>query len=802
MHGQYLDMEATSINDLCFSTGSSPLKIPITVYRSINFSEKTGLVICRSILAFPMECLKTMQKLSVSVLALLAATASPMILPTVAQAQSAVSAAKPMTNKDWWPNALDLAPLRQHEAQSNPYGPDYSYAEEFKTLDLNAVKADIAKLLTTSQSWWPADFGNYGPFFIRMAWHGAGTYRASDGRGGADGGEQRFEPLNSWPDNVNLDKARRLVWPIKQKYGRKLSWGDLMVLTGNVALEQMGFKTLGFAGGRVDAWQPDLVFWGPETKWLEAHRFDGDGKLQKPLAATQMGLIYVNPEGPGGNHDPIGAAADIRQAFGHMGMDDEETFALIAGGHTFGKAHGAHKPEECVGVAPASAGVEQQGLGWENKCGKGNAEDTTSSGLEGAWSVDPVAWTTQYLDNLYGFDWVKTKSPAGATQWIPTDPAAANLAPDAHDPEKRHAPIMFTTDIALKDDPKFREIGLRFKDHPDQYAAAFARAWFKLTHRDMGPGARYLGNEAPSQKFSWQDPLPTANYTTIDAGDEAQLKAKILAAGITGPELVRTAWAAASTFRGTDMRGGANGGRIRLTPEKNWAVNDPAELTKVLAKLTTIQTAFNKANKGGKQVSLADLIVLGGTAAVEQAAKQAGYDIALPFKAGRVDASQEQTDPESFAFLEPTADGFRNYYSAKSRLSPPEMLVDKANTLNLTVPEMTVLIGGLRVLNANEAQSANGVFTDRPGTLDNSFFVNLLDMGTKWQKSAKTDGLYEGYDRASGKLKWTATPVDLVFGSNSELRAVSEVYASGDAREKFVKDFIAAWTKVMNNDRF
>ena len=737
---------------------------------------------------------------SISMLAMVAAMVSAM--PTSpAQADGKVQT-KPMSNQDWWPDRLDLSALRQREAASNPYGRNFDYAEEFKALDLAAVKTDIAKVLTTSQPWWPSDYGNYGPFFIRMAWHSAGTYRAWDGRGGSDGGEQRFEPLNSWPDNASLDKARRLVWPIKQKYGRKLSWGDLMVLSGNVALEQMGFKTIGFAGGRVDAWEPDLVFWGAETKWLASDRRDDKGNLKSPMAATQMGLIYVNPEGPNGNPDPIAAAADIRRAFGHMGMNDEETVALIAGGHTFGKAHGAHKAEECVGADPASAPIEQQGLGWVNKCGKGNAGDTVTSGLEGSWSASPIAFTSQYLDNLFGFDWVKTKSPAGATQWIPTDPAAANLTPDAHDPNKRHAPIMFTTDLSLKMDPGFRVIAQRFQKKPQDFADAFARAWFKLTHRDMGPRARYLGAEIPQQAFPWQDPLPTAGPVTIDTQDEAQLRAKILASGLTGPGLVRTAWASASTFRVTDMRGGANGARIRLAPEKDWAINDPAELSRVLAKLTAIQAGFNGGQKGGKTVSLADLIVLGGSAAVEQAARQAGYDIAVPFKPGRVDATQAQTDPASFAYLEPAADGFRNYYSANSRLSPPEMLVDKANMLNLTVPEMTVLVGGMRALNANEGQSASGVLTNRPGMLGNDFFVNLLDMSTEWHKSAKSEGLYEGRDRTNGKLRWTATPVDLAFGSNSELRAVAEVYASDDAREKFVKDFVAAWTKVMNLDRF
>ncbi|MFA6124979.1 MAG: catalase/peroxidase HPI [Sphingomonas sp.] len=746
-----------------------------------------------------------MFKSHVSIFALLAVAASPTLSAASAQAQEAARPVAPqagLSNKDWWPQSLDLTVLRHHEAQSNPYGAGYNYTAEFATLNLEAVKADIRKVLKTSQPWWPADYGNYGPFFIRLAWHSAGTYRVGDGRGGSDGGEQRFEPLNSWPDNVSLDKARRLVWPIKQKYGRKLSWGDLMVLSGNVALEDMGFKTIGFAGGRVDAWQPDLVFWGPETKFLTDKRRDEKGNLKEPLAATQLGLIYVNPEGPNGNGDPIGAAADIRRAFGHMAMNDEETLALIAGGHTFGKAHGAHKPEGCVGAEPAAAGIEKQGLGWENMCGKGNAEDTISSGLEGAWSASPTAFTMQYLENLLGYTWVKTKSPAGATQWTPTDPAAARLVPDAHVPNLRHAPIMFTTDIAIKEDPGFRKIAERFQNNPEEFAQAFARAWFKLTHRDLGPQARYLGKDVPTQTFLWQDPLPKASYPLVADADVAQLKTKILASGLTGPELVRTAWASASTFRGTDMRGGANGARLRLAPQRAWAVNDTAELTKVVSKLEAIQKDFNKANAGGKQVSLADLIVLGGNAAIEQAAAKAGTPVTVPFKPGRTDATQEQTDVVSFSYLEPKADGFRNWYSPQARLSPAEMLIDKADTLNLTVPEMTVLLGGLRTLNANAGQSANGVFTSHPGQLSNDFFVNLLDMSMQWSKSDKEPGLYVGRDRASGTQKWTATPVDLIFGSNSELRAVSEVYASDDAREMFAKDFVAAWTKVMNADRF
>jgi catalase-peroxidase len=727
----------------------------------------------------------------------LAAAALPLMPAVALSAQGA-----PMPNKFWWPDQLDLSMLRQHDARSNPLGEDFDYAEAFASLDLEAVKQDIRKVLTTSQDWWPADYGNYGPFFIRMAWHSAGTYRVNDGRGGSDGGQMRFDPLNSWPDNANLDKAKRLLWPVKQKYGRNLSWGDLMVLTGNVSLETMGFKTFGFAGGRADDWEPDLVYWGPEKKFLADERYSGDRNLQKPLAAVQMGLIYVNPEGPNGNPDPLAAAQDIRETFGRMAMNDEETVALIAGGHTFGKAHGAHKPDDCVGAEPAAAGIEQQGFGWQNKCGSGNGADTVTSGLEGAWSANPVAWTTQYLDNLFAFEWVQTRSPAGAIQWIPANGQAANMVPDAHDPTKRHAPIMFTTDLALKFDPSYREIALRFQQNPDEYQLAFAKAWFKLTHRDLGPRARYLGAEVPAEVLTWQDPVPAVDHPLIDARDVAALKAKILASGLTGPELVRTAWASAATFRGTDMRGGANGARIRLAPQKDWAVNDPAELSRVLQRLEAVQQDFNRAQTGGKKVSLADLIVLGGGTAIEQAAKQAGYDVEVPFTPGRTDASQQQTDVESFAVLQPAADGFRNYYGPGLALSPAEALVDRANMLTLSVPEMTVLVGGMRALNANAGQSSHGVFTTRPGTLSNDFFVNLLDMSTKWNKSASTDGIYEGRDRATGKLKWTATPVDLIFGSNAELRAVAEVYASSDGQQEFVRDFIDAWTKVMNNDRF
>lgn len=717
-------------------------------------------------------------------------------------ASGAFAQGAPKPNQFWWPDQLNLAPLRQHAPQSNPMGEDFNYAEEFKSLDLDAVKRDINALLTTPQDWWPPDYGNYGPLFIRMAWHSAGTYRVADGRGGAGGGQQRFDPLNSWPDNANLDKARRLLWPIKQKYGAKISWADLMVLTGNVALENMGFKTFGFAGGREDDWEPDLVYWGPEAEFLGDKRHSGDRMLQNPLAAVQMGLIYVNPEGPNGNADPLAAAKDIRETFGRMAMNDEETVALIAGGHTFGKVHGAVKPADCIGPEPAAAPIEQQGLGWNNTCGTGNAGDTTTSGLEGAWTVTPVQWSMNYLQNLFTYNWVQTKSPAGATQWIPDDPAAANLVPDAFDPTKRHAPIMLTTDLSLKFDPSYKEISQRFLKNPEEFELAFAKAWFKLTHRDMGPRARYLGSQVPAEVLIWQDPIPAVDFELIDAGDIAALKAKILASGLTVPELVRTAWASASTFRGTDMRGGANGARIRLAPQKDWAANDPKELSKVLDRLQEIQEDFNDAQSGRTRVSLADLIVLGGDAAIEQAARNAGLNLQVPFTPGRTDASQEQTDVQSFAVLEPTADGFRNYFSSDNRRSPPEMLVDRANMLTLTVPEMTALVGGLRVLNANAGQSQQGVFTAKPGTLSNDFFVNLLDMRTEWSKSSSEEGVYEGRDRSTGKLRWTASPVDLIFGSNSELRAVAEAYGEQDAKEMFARDFVAAWTKVMNLDRF
>lgn len=709
---------------------------------------------------------------------------------------------EPRANQFWWPEQLNLRPLRDHAVESNPYGETFNYAEEFATLDLDAVKSDIQSIMTTSQDWWPADYGHYGPFFIRMAWHSSGTYRVGDGRGGAAGGQQRFEPLNSWPDNGNLDKARRLLWPVKQKYGRKISWADLMVLTGNVAMESMGFKTYGFAGGREDDWEPDLVYWGPEAEFMADERYHGDRKLEKPLAAVQLGLIYVNPEGPNGNPDPLLAANDIRETFGRMAMNDEETVALIAGGHTFGKAHGARKPEDCVGPAPAGAALEKQGLGWTNKCGTGKGGDTITSGLEGAWTSSPAEWTRQFMTNLFAFEWEQTRSPAGAIQWIPKDGVASNLVPDAHDASKRHAPIMLTTDLSLKFDPSYREISKRFMENPEEFELAFAKAWFKLTHRDMGPRARYVGDNIPAEALSWQDPVPSVNHSLVNSQDISALKSDILAAGLSTSELVRTAWASAASFRGTDMRGGANGSRVRLAPQKDWAVNNPAELNKVLKRLESIQRDFNKAQTGNKKVSLADLIVLGGAAAIEQAAKQAGHSVEVPFSAGRADASQGQTDVASFAALEPSADGFRNYYGDNNQRSPADMLIDRADLLTLTVPEMTVLVGGLRALNANAAGSNHGVLTDRAGTLSNDFFVNLLDMSTQWSKAFASEGLYEGRDRSSGDLKWTATPVDLVFGSNSELRAVAEVYAANDASEMFMRDFIAAWTKVMNLDRF
>ncbi|MAI06477.1 MAG: catalase/peroxidase HPI [Alphaproteobacteria bacterium TMED87] len=708
----------------------------------------------------------------------------------------------PQSTQYWWPDKLSLEPLRQHNPASNPFGKNFNYAEEFEKLNLEEIKKDLVAVMTSSQDWWPADYGNYGPFFIRMAWHSAGTYRVSDGRGGAGGGQQRFEPLNSWPDNTNLDKATRLLWPIKQKYGSKISWADLMVLTGNVAMESMGFKTFGFAGGREDAWEPDLIYWGPESEWLEDKRYKGDRQLEQPLAAVQMGLIYVNPAGPNGNPDPIAAAKDIRETFGRMAMNDEETVALIAGGHTFGKAHGAHDPSKCVEAEPAAASIEEQGFGWKNSCGKGNAEDTVTSGFEGAWSADPVSWTTQYLDNLFMFEWVQSTSPAGNIQWVPKNEEDARFVPDAHDPEKLHTPIMFTTDLSLKLDPSYREISKRFQENPEEFELAFAKAWFKLTHRDMGPRARYIGSEIPQEEMIWQDPIPEVNHSLINDEDIKELKNSIAKSGIGIPGLIRTAWASAASFRGTDMRGGANGSRIRLSPQKNWKVNNPRELSSVLRRLERIQKNFNSKQSGDKKISLADLIVLAGSTAVEYAAKNAGHSVKVPFTPGRMDASQEKTDVESFSVLEPKADGFRNYFGENQKNSPAEMLVDRANLLTLTVPEMTVLVGGLRVLNANTNQSKNGVLTNTPEHLNNAFFKNLVDMSTSWTKSNKADGLYEGRDRNSGKLKWTATPVDLIFGSNSELRAVTEVYAADDGEEKFVNDFINAWVKVMRLDRF
>jgi catalase-peroxidase len=707
------------------------------------------------------------------------------------------------TNADWWPNQLNLKILHQHSPLSDPMGEAFNYAEEFKSLDLNAVIKDLHSLMTDSQDWWPADYGHYGPFFIRMAWHSAGTYRISDGRGGAGSGAQRFAPLNSWPDNVSLDKARRLIWPIKQKYGRKISWADLIILAGNVALESMGLKTFGFAGGRADIWEPEEdIYWGPEGKWLADERYSGDRQLENPLGAVQMGLIYVNPEGPNGKPDPIAAARDIRETFARMAMNDEETVALIAGGHTFGKAHGAADPSKYVGLEPEGADIEEQGFGWKNSFGSGKGVDAISSGLEGAWTTNPVKWDSNYFDNLFGYEWELTKSPAGAQQWTAKNGSAASTVPDAHDPSKKHATIMFTTDLSLKLDPSYAKISKHFHENPEAFADAFSRAWFKLTHRDMGPISRYLGPLVPTERLLWQDPVPAADHKLVGEQDIADLKAKILASGLSISQLVTTAWASAATFRCTDKRGGANGARIRLAPQKDWEVNQPAELANVLQKLEAIQKDFNGAQSGGKKVSLADLIVLGGCAAVEAAAKKAGHDAKVPFSAGRMDASQEQTDAHSFAVLEPTADGFRNYLRKEHEGSAAELLLDRANLLTLTAPEMTVLVGGLRVLNANFGQSKNGVFTKRPETLTNDFFINLLDMKTKWQKSATSEGVLEGRDRATGKLRWTGTVVDLVFGSNSQLRALAEVYACDDSKEVFVKDFVAAWNKVMNLDRY
>lgn len=708
------------------------------------------------------------------------------------------------TNRDWWPNQLKLNILRQHSSLSNPMDKDFNYAEAFKSLDLAAVKKDIYELMTTSQDWWPADYGHYGPLFIRMAWHSAGTYRIHDGRGGAGTGTQRFAPLNSWPDNTNLDKARLLLWPIKQKYGKKLSWADLMILAGNCALESMGFKTFGFAGGREDVWEPEEdIYWGSETEWLGDKRYTGDRELENPLGAVQMGLIYVNPEGPNGKPDPIAAARDIRETFGRMAMNDEETVALIAGGHTFGKTHGAADPAKYVGREPAGASIEEQGLGWKNTFGTGNAQYTITSGLEGAWTTTPTKWSNNYFENLFGYEWELTKSPAGAWQWKPKGDAGAGTVPDAHDPNVRHAPMMLTTDLALRFDPAYEKISRRFYENPDEFADAFARAWFKLTHRDMGPRARYLGPEVPAEELIWQDPVPPVTHELIDEQDIAALKGKILASGLSVAQLVATAWASASTFRGSDKRGGANGARIRLAPQKYWEVNNPVQLSKVLDTLEGIQKEFNAANTA-KQVSLADLIVLGGCAAIEKAAKDAGHNITVPFTPGRTDASQAQTDVESFAVLEPVADGFRNYKKSKTGYlaTAEELLVDKAQLLTLTAPEMTVLIGGMRVLNTNYDGSKHGVFTKRPETLTNDFFVNLLDFGTTWKATSDAQETFEGFDRKTGQLKWTATRADLIFGSNSELRAIAEVYGAADGQEKFVKDFVAAWNKVMNLDRF
>jgi catalase-peroxidase len=706
------------------------------------------------------------------------------------------------TNQDWWPNQLRLDILHQHSSKSNPMGEDFNYAKEFKSLDLEAVKKDLRELMTKSQEWWPADFGHYGPLFIRMAWHSAGTYRIGDGRGGAGNGSQRFAPLNSWPDNVNLDKARRLLWPIKKKYSRKISWADLMILTGNVALESMGFKTFGFAGGREDIWEPEKdIYWGSEDKWLGDKRYAGDRDLENPLAAVQMGLIYVNPEGPNGNPDPLAAARDVRETFARMAMNDEETVALIAGGHTFGKTHGAGDAS-LVGPEPEAAGIEQQGLGWKSKFGTGKGDDTISSGLEVTWTTTPTKWSNNFFQNLFGYEWELTKSPAGAHQWIPKDGAGDSSVPNAHDPSKRHAPAMLTTDLALRFDPAYEKIARRFYENPDQFAEAFARAWFKLTHRDMGPRSRYLGPEVPAEELIWQDPIPAVNHKLIDAQDIASLKGKILASGLSVPELVSTAWASASTFRGSDKRGGANGARIRLAPQKDWEVNQPEQLAKVLKTLEGIRSAFNSAQSDGKKVSLADLIVLAGCAGVEQTAKNAGYDVTVPFTPGRMDASQKQTDVDSFAVLEPRADGFRNYQKTRYAVSSEELLVDKAQLLTLTAPEMTVLVGGMRAMNANFGGSQHGVFTKRPGALTNDFFVNLLDMGTVWKAVSEDADVFEGRDRATGELKWTGTRVDLIFGSNSQLRALAEVYACEDSAEKFVHDFVAAWNKVMNLDRF
>jgi catalase-peroxidase len=739
------------------------------------------------------------------------ATSSGSVVPEAKEKNTATESKCPVahgprkshTNVDWWPNQVNVKVLNEHSPKSDPMGKEFNYAEEFKTLDLNAVIKDLHALMTDSQDWWPADFGHYGPLFIRMAWHSAGTYRIGDGRGGAGSGQQRFAPLNSWPDNVNLDKARRLLWPIKQKYGRKISWADLMILAGNVALESMGFKTFGFGGGRADVWEPaEEIYWGPEGTWLADERYSGDRDLQNPLAAVQMGLIYVNPEGPNGKPDPLAAARDIRETFARMAMNDEETVALIAGGHTFGKTHGAGVPAQYVGAEPEGADIEDQGFGWKNKLGKGFGDDTIGSGLEVIWTTTPTKWSNNFFTNLFSYEWELTKSPAGAHQWRPKNGAGAGTVPDAHDPSKRHAPSMLTTDLALRLDPAYETISRRFYEHPDQFADAFARAWFKLTHRDMGPISRYLGPLVPAEHLLWQDPIPAVDHKLIGELDIAALKAKILKSGLSISQLVTTAWASAASFRGSDKRGGANGARIRLAPQKDWEVNQPTELAKVLRTLEAIQMDFNSSQSGGKKVSLADLIVLGGCAAVEEAAKRAGHEVKIAFSPGRTDASQEQTDVHSFAGMEPIADGFRNYLRSGRPLSAEELLVDRAQLLTLTAPEMTVLVGGMRALNPNFGQPKHGVFTNRPETLTNDFFVNLLDMNTKWQASSTSDGVFEGRDRATDKIKWTGTRVDLLFGSNSQLRAIAEVYACDDSKEAFVKDFAAAWNKVMNLDRY
>lgn len=739
-----------------------------------------------------------MRKLTLPLITAISVAMAPVLFSAPAFSQSSMA-----TNEYWWPNRLSLDPLRQNSPTSNPLGEDFNYAEAFASVNLDELKQDLIAVMRTSQDWWPADYGHYGPFFIRMSWHSAGTYRTFDGRGGSDGGMQRFAPLNSWPDNANLDKAQRLLWPVKAKYGQNVSWADLMVLAGTIAMEDMGMQIYGFAGGRVDAWEPEEVYWGPEGEWLSGdQRYSGDRVLENPLAAVQMGLIYVNPEGPNGVPDPLAAARDIRDTFARMAMNDEETVALIAGGHTFGKAHGAASPAGNVGVEPEAAGIDQQGFGWRNSYGTGNAGDTITSGLEGAWTVAPNMWTNNFFQNLFGFEWEQTRSPAGAIQWKPTNASAANLVPDAHDPNKRHAPMMLTTDLSLRFDPAYEQISRRFLENPDEFELAFAKAWFKLTHRDLGPRSRYLGDMAPQVDLIWQDPVPAVDHALMTHQDAAQLKSRILASGLSTPELIRTAWASAATYRGTDMRGGANGARVRLAPQHAWDVNQPDELSRVLNVLEGIQNDFNGAASGGKRVSLADMIVLAGNAAIERAAQNAGYTVEVPFVAGRTDASQDMTDVESFAVLEPRADGFRNYIAEGHPRAPAEALIEKAALLELSIPEMTVLVGGMRVLDANYQGAAHGVFTDQPGTLSNDYFTNLVDMSTLWSQSTAHEGVYEGRDRATGQLKWTATPVDLIFGSNTELRAVAEVYAVNGGEEKFVHDFVNAWTKVMMLDRF